>query len=224
MCVEVKRIKEEYQYDFSSLLINEKTGIEAKNKINTRLEEMAETLLNNILDNKNYKIEAIKDNAVAIPIIGISNHFGFLNYDTDFDSFADGKYKNASGLIIISNEMNEILGSDKVLLLSDKETLEHSRFTIAHELGHYLFDFNEKKDYQFINFYRTEDTFKNSKEIRASRFAAALLMPQGKFIEEYNKVKESVYYDRVNILAKIFIVSPTAIDLRIKELKELNLI
>lgn len=49
-------------------------------------------------------------------------------------------------------------------------------------------------------------------------------MPKGKFIEEYNKVKESVYYDRVNILAKIFIVSPTAIDLRIKELKELNLI
>ena len=164
MCVEVKRIKEEYQYDFSSLLINEKTGIEAKNKINTRLEEMAETLLNNILDNKNYKIEAIKDNAVAIPIIGISNHFGFLNYDTDFDSFADGKYKNASGLIIISNEMNEILGSDKVLLLSDKETLEHSRFTIAHELGHYFdYKYHFSKDKEFIEIKKQNKNLFDSK-------------------------------------------------------------
>ena len=49
-------------------------------------------------------------------------------------------------------------------------------------------------------------------------------MPKGKFIEEYNRETIELFFDIVNILAKIFIVSPTAIDLRIKELKELNLI
>jgi len=222
MCQEVIKIKEEYQYDFSGLLITDKNKA---NEINNRIENIAENLLNDILKNDK-SIEYIKDNDIAVPIVGISNHFGFKNFDGDFSNLSNNlsQYRNASGMIAINSDFKKIYGSDKILILNKNETLEHSIFTIAHELGHYLFDFNETKQYTYTDFYRTEETYKDDKEKRASRFAASLLMPKKLFVEQYKKLKDLTYYEKVDKLSEKFVVSTTAINLRIEELKELGLL
>lgn len=222
MCREVVEIKKKYNYDFSRLLIHDQKDCKT---INLEIETIAENLLNNILKN-DHNIEHIKANNIAVPIVGISNHFGFKNFDGDFSNLSNNlsQYRNASGMIAINSDFKKIYDSDKILILNKNETLEHSRFTIAHELGHYLFDFNETTQYTYTDFYRTEEAYKDEKEKRASRFAAALLMPKESFINQYNQLKSLTYYEIVNKLSEIFIVSTTAIDLRIKELKELNLL
>lgn len=227
MCNEVKTIKQNYNYDFSRFLdINNDKNPKRLNILN-ELETLAENLVNTILDNDK-SIMRLKNNAVATPIVGISKHFGFQNYDMDFQGLSEKneEYKNASGMIAISQKFKPIFKTDKVLLLNKTESSEHSRFTIAHELAHYLFDFNEQREFEYINFYRTEDNYIDDVEKRASRFAAALLMPKSIFKTQYNSLldKKMSYYEIVTRLSEIFLAPTTAVDIRIKELRELGVI
>ena len=64
----------------------------------------------------------------------------------------------------------------------------------------------------------------NDVERRASRFAAALLMPKDTFIERYNIIENKNYYEKINILSDEFQVSSTAVNRRVQELKELGIL
>lgn len=227
MCNEVKTIKQNYDYDFSIFLkINDDTYPERLTILN-ELEDLAENLVNDILDNDK-SIKRLKNNELATPIVGISKHFGFQNFDMDFQELSEknNEYKNASGMIAISQKFKSIFNTDKILLLNKRESTEHSRFTIAHELAHYLFDFNEQTEFEYINFYRTEDNYIDDIERRASRFAAALLMPKSIFQAQYNEclINNMSYYEIVTRLSEIFLAPTTAVDIRIKELKVLGVI
>ncbi len=227
MCREIRTIKNQYQYDFSNLLVDlENDSLREKNEKNLKIEDIADYFTEEII-NKNKDIERIKDYPYAQPIIAISNHLGFKNYESDFSLLGKtmDAYRNSSGMIAIDGDLIEKYDTDKILIINKNDTTKHQRFTIAHELGHYLFDFNETKDYKYYDFYRTENIYINATERRASRFAAALLMPRNTFIERYNKIKNtSNYYETINRLSNEFQVSPTAIDRRIKELKELGVL
>ena len=226
MCSEVKTIKEKYSYNFEKFLKINNEACPQRIDIIKELETLAENLVSNILKNDN-SIERIKNNEVAIPIIGICKHFGFKIYDMDFEFLSEKnkEYKNASGMIAISQKFKSLFNTDKVLFLNKTESFEHSRFTIAHEIAHYLFDFNEKKEFEYLNFYRTEENYINNIEKRASRFAAALLMPKNIFKHEYDSLPNDItYYELITKLSEIFMAPTTAVDIRVKELKELGVI
>jgi Zn-dependent peptidase ImmA (M78 family) len=95
-----------------------------------------------------------------------------------------------------------------------------TRFTIAHELGHYFLHLHDKAklvDHE-VNLYRlqsapaSEETGKRRREIQANLFAAALLMPERqvrKFWKETQSIAE---------MASLFRVSPAAMGYRLADL------
>lgn len=82
------------------------------------------------------------------------------------------------------------------------------RFSIAHELGHYVLHSNEGR-----RKIRANRSGKTAEEREANQFAAAFLMPETEFKEEYKRVNGRIYS-----LAGKFRVSPEAIDYRAKNL------
>lgn len=227
MCREIKELKMTNNYDFSNLLIEDEMNQTQKNEINLEIENIADMLSHNIIQN-NRDIEPVRDKPYATPIIGLAHHFGFTTFSIpSFEDFPLQEYKNSSGMISISGDYIDLYRSDKIMIINSKENTGHQRFTVAHELGHYVFDFNELDNYTYTDFYRTDEAYINNKEVRASRFAAALLMPREKFIERYMDLSKSnhyTYYELVNILSSDFLVSPSAVDRRIRELKEIEVI
>lgn len=163
------------------------------------------SIVNEIL--KEYSIETI-----PVPIVQLAKNFCFSVFQQEFDK------DNISGIIAIDPELRERFGNDKIITVNTKDNLGHQRFTIAHELAHYLFDFNEKLSTQYYNAYDTNDT-NNKIENRANFFAANLLMPKDKFIQKYNEYNGTcTLYDIVLKLSDDFQVSASAINRRIKEL------
>lgn len=145
-------------------------------------------------------------------IANILNKVGFKIYSLEMD-------ETLSGRIGIANEFKEILGSKKILQINSKDNRGHQRFTMAHELGHYIFDYDGHNRY--ANAYSlAEDDVNSSGEIRVNRFAAALLMPKNIFVDKYT-ARKTLGLDEVSIcksLAEEFEVSETAVSKRIVEL------
>lgn len=95
------------------------------------------------------------------------------------------------------------------------------RFTLAHELGHYVFHrdligdgVDDTKMYRSTedgNFYNTK--IKQQHETEANKFAAVVLMPKDLVVA---KVEEGEKDPQV--LSKVFQVSPSAMEIRLKGL------
>ncbi|HTK20784.1 MAG TPA: ImmA/IrrE family metallo-endopeptidase [Mucilaginibacter sp.] len=109
------------------------------------------------------------------------------------------------------------------------------RFTIAHELGHFILHVNKDKsnemfvDKDFIIKWRytkvyTPTEFKQEQE--ANAFAAALLMPRDFLIKEMSKDKYIGYAETklIDELAKVFDVSAAAMTYRFADLNRLGVI
>ena len=128
--------------------------------------------------------------------------------------------ENISGRIGIKKEFEKLLGSKKILQINSKDNRGHQRFTMAHELGHYIFDYNGRDDY--ADAYCLDERNVNTPgEMRVNRFAAALLMPKNIFIDKY-RARKTLGYNDIEIcksLANEFEVSETAVSKRIVELE-----
>ncbi|QUN13621.1 ImmA/IrrE family metallo-endopeptidase [Clostridium sp. C1] len=191
MCEIVKEIKENRNYDFSEFFENDK------------IEEVAGKIL-----------EYFKINEYPVPIVSIAKKIGFK-------SFAKELPKDLSGIIAIDIDLKSIFETDKIMLINVLDNPGHRKFTMAHELGHYIFDFNEKEETTYYDAYNTDDESTSSdKEKRANRFAAALLMPKDEFSSSYQdfKNKYKTKFEIVNSLCDKFAVSRTAVEKRMAEL------
>lgn len=152
-------------------------------------------------------IRDLNINEYPIPIVKIVQALDFIV----------GKQKlqeTFSGYIAIGEKIREKFGKDRFICVNSTDCIGHQRFTIAHELAHFLFDF--KKSATYYNTYRTTDS-DNKIEKRANAFAANLLMPA----EEFRRIYNDILADnekKIEILMKYFEVSRRAIDLRIIEL------
>ena len=63
------------------------------------------------------------------------------------------------------------------MLINAYENRGHQRFTMAHEFGHYIFEYDGKSD--FTDEYSLDkERLTSETEIRVNRFATALLMPK----------------------------------------------
>lgn len=165
--------------------------------------------IDNMEDISGMLIEHYGVASIPIPIIDIMKDIGFNIYKHKLED-------DLSGYIIINDELKNVTGTSKIVCVNELDNVGHQRFTVAHELAHYLFDYKENEPY--FNTYKTTDNATNLPERRANKFAANLLMPKTFFIDEYNSIKNK----DINILAYLadrFKVSSKAIEKRMEELK-----
>jgi Zn-dependent peptidase ImmA (M78 family) len=113
--------------------------------------------------------------------------------------------------------------------VNEKESKVRRRFTIAHELGHYLLHKNSQT--LFVEkkvFFRDEESSSGEerKEREANAFAAALLMPYSILKSEIDVAKQSIILesdeDLVSYLSKKFDVSEIAMTYRLMNLNYIH--
>lgn len=194
MSVEITQYRTSYNNDFS-------------NYFNLKdIDNDAETLLNQFYDNQEYsQFNLVKHRGKDTPIIEIARIMGFKVYTAKF------KERTLSGTIGVSNELQEEYGSNKVIILNNADTDKHILFTLAHEIAHYIYDYNPTSN-GYSNTYRTDEV-QTDKEIRANRFAAAFLMPRNSFTAKYNETHN------ISELSDYFNVPEAAVKLRIAQLE-----
>lgn len=119
----------------------------------------------------------------------------------------------------ISGAITKRDGATKIYV-SENEAPSRKRFTVAHELGHYVLhmsaDDNEMIDTEAVMF-RTADyepgDAQGVREAEANRFAASLLMPHDLVVPEYRRTRSLAR------LAQMFSVSEDAMYNRLKSLR-----
>ena len=166
------------------------------------------------------KIHAVKDPKTPVKIIELCKNMGFSVFQQDLP-------KEICGYIAIDGELKDRFDTDRIITVNMNESNKRRRFTVAHELGHFLFDF-DPNNIQFYNaFEHDHNESEAPNESLANRFAAELLMPAEKFKKEYNKAflkhsgSSEQLYETIQELSDIFLVPPKAVEMRIK--KELKL-
>lgn len=115
--------------------------------------------------------------------------------------------KKFSGMLI-RRDMQSLIG------VNSDETPVRQRFTIAHELGHFLLHSNSKTFVEHRG--NEENTVRDLKEMQANMFAAAILMPR-KMLEKDLKViaKEGILDEHVQFFATRYQVSEKAMNFRL---------
>jgi Zn-dependent peptidase ImmA (M78 family) len=113
-----------------------------------------------------------------------------------------------------SNTLEDVAGlldkSNKVVYINSTDSLERQRFTIAHELGHYIYNHDEDK--YGLN-YRDGNRNRNSAEKQADDFAAEVLMPSPIV---HRKLKEySDAHPTISEIASLFGVSKDAMRVKL---------
>jgi len=156
----------------------------------------------------------IEHKTYPIPIVNILRVLGFSVYVNKF------KDDNISGIMLIGDELKEKFDSDRIIIIERKDSLGRQRFTLAHELAHFLFDYSSKnKKYASVFKYDIAQD-KQDKERIANTFAANFLMPEEMFRNRYEQLKEGNYSEDeiISILASDFQVTITAVARRINEI------
>ena len=156
----------------------------------------------------------IDDFSAGVPIVEILARLGFKVYQSDLEP--DG----LSAYIAVDSNYKSVFGANKITCVNIKNSIGHKKFALAHELGHYLFDFDDEKDTHYYNTYFPQKDAEKLEEERANKFASNLLMPEKEFqkkLKELKKAKKNKV-DIINELGEYFYVSPTAILKRFAEL------
>lgn len=98
-----------------------------------------------------------------------------------------------------------------VIKVNKNQNIRRQRFTVAHELGHYMMHRNKSEAFTDEVFFRAEK--KDIIEYRANEFASQLLMPE-------ERIKKAISEGDRNLgkLAERFNVSSAAMKVRVQEL------
>lgn len=107
------------------------------------------------------------------------------------------------------------------IVVNQSQSIERQRFTVAHELAHFLLhrdseDFFVKSETR----HRSNDLFEYLEpedkyiEREANAFAAAILMPQNLLRPAFERLSGNV-----SLLAKLFQVSEAAMNIRLKDMR-----
>lgn len=163
-------------------------------------------------------ILSIADNSIPIKIVEICNQMGFSIYQQSLPS-------QICGYIMVNGELKDKFKTDRIISVNNQESNKRRRFTVAHELAHYIFEFDPEKSIQFFSKFEIDHEKSKPNESRANRFAAELLMPEAEIKKRFEALKKDnskSYYDIVQELSDNFLTPPKSVELRLKE--ELNLI
>jgi len=120
------------------------------------------------------------------------------------EPFADHASKNLSGELVPD-------GDTAIIKFNPSDSAKRQRFTIAHELGHYMLGhghaFRDPSSHFSMSYY-------DQREVDANQFAAEVLMPEVavKVLLKQRKITD------VAELARLFDVSVNAMSYRLKKL------
>ncbi len=127
--------------------------------------------------------------------------------------------------------------SDKVIITINSNDFElRQRFTLAHEIAHYIHDINFEKEKKIEDTISSQTHFRKEPlspiERRADKFASDLLMPNELFKKEVKSIVKKLFPDRENFnfevreiykivkdTSKLFGVSKPAVIYKFKSLK-----
>lgn len=139
-----------------------------------------------------------------------------------------------TGLSLVEMELpgdvSGILEVDKTeytVYVHEKHHEHRKRFTMAHELGHFLIHHPKSTHIDRKSFFRSPSSSEalNYEEIEANRFAASILMPRELIIKEINKFALEhggdlidTDEDLIKVLVNKFNVSPASISFRLQNL------
>ncbi len=188
-----------------------------KNVIDDLRQQYENQPLNNQKDAEDMASEAAHKclqhlNGFPIPMGDVLRSLGFVVWVRNFTN------KSISGVMALhANEKFPM-----AIGVNVNDSHGHQCFTLAHELGHYIFDIQDKgKELITIHYNTSIDNENNLSELRANKFAVYLLMPQNEFckIIEEAKRRFSNRKTRIEYAALAFDVSITAIQRRLEELK-----
>lgn len=125
--------------------------------------------------------------------------------------------ESVSGMLFIKN-------GEGIISYNPSESMVRQRFTMAHELGHFLLHKKTQDvfvDKQFQVHFRNENssTGQDNQELEANAFAAAILMPKELLMEEIKKHHFDLGDESaMKELAKLFSVSLQAMTFRMVNL------
>lgn len=162
------------------------------------------------------KILLVKDVGTPVKIIEICNNMGFSVFQQKLP-------QRICGYIAIDGELKDRFDTDRIISVNQNESGKRRRFTVAHEIGHFLFDFDPSKIEFYNAFEHDHDESEAENEKLANRFAAELLMPAEKFEEKFEMIYRShggsseQLYETIQDLSDEFWVPPKAVEKRIKE-------
>lgn len=188
--------------DLQSIINKARDDVKKNKQISfKKVDEIARDILNNI---DGY------DKKSSTPIVSLADQLGFRTFHQKLK-------KGLSGIVKIDEDLKEEYGTDKVIAVNYEDSLEHLRFVIAHEIGHYIFEYDGISP-KYSNTYQ-KNMHITMDEIIANRFAAELLMPKDLFIEQYKRAKNIINDRRFIIiyLSKYFKTSYESINKRIME-------
>ena len=113
----------------------------------------------------------------------------------------------------ISGEIKRI-DNTYLIRVNRHDVKERQRFTVAHELAHYLLHRDSIGD-GIVDDILYRSTLSDNLEAEANRLAADILMPWNKLVEIMNSMPEMRIEEKIERLAKIAEVSTTAVKIRL---------
>ncbi len=151
-------------------------------------------------------LNSLNINTLPIPVDKILQHFNItLSYDLGDD---------ISGVLVVNKNGMAVVG------VNPKESNVRQRFTIGHEIGHFVLHRNKSElfvDEHYLVVARDGTTDKY--ELEANAFSAALLMPKNLIKEQLELLPlKSSTEEKIKILAKKFEVSSLAMTYRLSNL------
>lgn len=139
----------------------------------------------------------------AVDVVELADRLGLEVYQ---ESLPD----SSSGYI-------EYKDGDTYIVINENHPLTRQRFTIAHELGHYVHDFDKLKELGRLD--RSKEKISNEVEIVADTFAANILMPENETKILVKKLNDSkISAEVIEKIAEHFRVSRSMAIVRIREL------
>lgn len=136
--------------------------------------------------------------------------------------FEEYLQEDVSGLIIVDEKKWEKYNSKQFIIVNLIESAARRRFTIAHELAHYILHKKDSKLYAHRDM-AGKDNQRNPIEREANYFAANILMPEGLVKEKVNDIKNQIRgkvpgFILTKEIAENFAVSEAAADVRLRQL------
>lgn len=151
---------------------------------------------------------------ISIPaeVVAMASFYGFSVYELEMDD-------KVSGMIIVGDKNLKDFDTDKVIVVNSNHAATRKRFTVAHELGHYILKNRPQKCYA----HRDSSEVYNPEEKDANSFASALLMPEEDVKKFANSFFDNTFGDvDLMIIPKVarrYNVSESAAEVRLKKLE-----
>lgn len=142
--------------------------------------------------------------------VDLNKVLSFLKIDKEESDDLKGEL---SGILTIMKSGRTVIG------VSSDESPERKRFTIAHEIGHYILHAHSKKLFLDADITFNRGPVSNIEEVQANAFAAALLMPSNNLKKIVNhEYPSGLNENNIRSLAKDFHVSTIAMTFRLTNL------